>query len=290
MTDYFSGVLFGLITMFALGIAAAVIQGPARKIGAIQSVVLRNGVLVLGVLAGLLSGLFSYQWDPAVLIPVLGLGILGYVALQFFYKGLGVGKVGVVVPIASSYPLITVLLAVVFFGEALSFVHAGAIALIILGSIFLSARVEDWKKPFRIHINEGVVFALLTCVGWGIWYFYSKVPVSMVGPILTSLLVELAIFLVAGFHFAISKQKWISIDWKLGKWVVLAGILGAIGSFSYNFGIRIADVSLVVAFAACTPLVSTLFAYVAYQQRLTSQQWVAIFLKVLGIVLLSISL
>ncbi|MEK6902460.1 MAG: DMT family transporter [archaeon] len=290
MSDPLLGIIFGLVAMVSLGIGAAVIQAPARKLGAVQSVILRNAVLVLSILVGVLSGLFAYHYDSAVLIPALLIGAFGYIALQFFYQGLSVGKVGVVVPIASSYPLITVLLSVFLYGEQLSGIHSLGIAIIIIGGILLSARFSDWKKSGKIEWNAGVLFAVFTLIGWGVWSFALKVPVSIVGPILTSLFVEIATLLAAGFHFTVTRQKWVPVDMKIGKWIVVAGILGAVGSFAYNWGIHVADVSLVVVLAACAPLASTLYARVVFKEQLSLQQWIAIGLKLTGIVLLSIAI
>ncbi|MFH1413430.1 MAG: EamA family transporter [Candidatus Omnitrophota bacterium] len=95
----------------------------------------------LGVLIGLLLlGLFMVKpqeiksLDPrSIGFLVLG-GFLASIVAQFcFYNSLKFGEVSRVVPIAGSFPMITFILGVLFFGESFTFLKASGVVLIVLG-------------------------------------------------------------------------------------------------------------------------------------------------------------
>jgi bacterial/archaeal transporter family protein len=65
-------------------------------------------------------------------------GALAATALVMLFLAIGAGEVSQVVPITSSYPVITLLLAVAALGETVTAARAGATLLIVSGVVLLS--------------------------------------------------------------------------------------------------------------------------------------------------------
>lgn len=88
------------------------------------------------VLAICLPGLRWPGWGPA--LPALAYGVFGAVGALLFVQALEQGPAVLVAPISESYLVITVLLAVFFLGEAMSFKRLLGLALILGGAALLA--------------------------------------------------------------------------------------------------------------------------------------------------------
>jgi uncharacterized membrane protein len=71
----------------------------------------------------------------------LGAGLCGAVALVCFYAALDSGRdVGTIVGISAAYPTVTVLLAALFLGDAITLTKLAGVALVIGGIVLLSVK------------------------------------------------------------------------------------------------------------------------------------------------------
>ncbi|UCG95220.1 MAG: DMT family transporter [archaeon] len=287
MSDLILGVVIGLITMFGLGMSIALSVIPIKDIGSTKTVFFRGIFTSTIIFISLLfflseTSLSIYHIALSVLIS-----FIGYMALISIFKGLKTGKVGVVYPIANSYVILTVLFSVLFFGESLIAEQAFSIILMILGIILISINLRDIRDSNLLRLSSGIPFALLTCFSWGFMYFILKIPVLVIGPILTALIIELGIVLFSGINMKIS-----GISFKLpGKktlgFIFLVGLFSSIGAIFFNVGIMFYNVSLIAPIAATSPLVSAFYGRFVYKEKLTGVQWFAILLILVGIISIS---
>ena len=65
-------------------------------------------------------------------------GLLGMLGTVFFIMALGSGKVSVIVPMTALYPLVTLVLAVIFLNEKMNWRQGVGIGLALLAVFFLS--------------------------------------------------------------------------------------------------------------------------------------------------------
>jgi uncharacterized membrane protein len=99
---------------------------------------------VLGWLAGmavvLAACLPGFRWPGwAAAAPALAYGIFGAAGALLFVRALEQGPAMLVAPLAETYLVITVLLAVLFLGEAMSLKRLLGLALILGGAALLAA-------------------------------------------------------------------------------------------------------------------------------------------------------
>ncbi len=95
----------------------------------------------LGVVIGLfLLGIFLLKPSEiksvnlrSIVFLVLGGFLASFIAQICFYKGLKIGEVSRVVPIAGSFPLVTFLFGVLFLGESVNLAKIIGVLLIVLG-------------------------------------------------------------------------------------------------------------------------------------------------------------
>lgn len=284
--DFSLGIIYGLIAMVGFGLHTAISQVPIRSVGSVQTIFFRN-IFTSSIL---LAGVIIFQQYATISLKYVGIALaisfIAYIPLVMFFKALNFGKVGIVTPIANSSVVFTVLFSIFFFGEALSGAHMFSIGIIVAGIVLISLDFNDLKNSSIFRVSSGVPYALVTSILWGVAFFLFKIPVDVLGPILTAFITESGIFIFAAVNMGISKINF-SVPAKRDiRYISIASFFGAIGALFYNYGITAADVSIVAALTFANPLVSTVYAKVMYKEKLCVLQYVAIVLVIAGIFLI----
>jgi uncharacterized membrane protein len=106
------------------------------------------------------GGAFLVYAALAGLIETLGVAAL--------YRGLAVGVMSIVAPIAATAPVVPVVVGIVL-GELPAALHAAGIALAVLGIVATACRRRSADVP-RAVIASSVLFGLLTAIGFGSFY------------------------------------------------------------------------------------------------------------------------
>lgn len=284
------GIIFGLVAMFGLGLNAAISKYPTQKIGNRQMMVWREIFIVAFLLvpaAFLIPETdISLKW---LIITIIFSLTVGYFPLSFFIKALEKGKVGLVVPISNSYVIFTFLLSSLFYGEEINLTKILALVIIISGLFLLSFNPKDLKGSDIFKLSSGLPYALITCLGWGIVFFYFKMPVNYLGPVLTSLVTEAGILVSSYINLKIKKEKLILPSKKVFLALIIGGIFLVIGSISFNLGLKITNqASVMSTINAASPLVAALYGFIVYKERLKSRQWLGVLVLILGIITISL--
>ncbi len=273
--------------MLGFGLGNGISQVPIKKIGARRVIFFRSIFMSLILFMVLLFFLSETDFSPTYILITFVISLIGYIPLVTFYKALKIGKVGIISPIASSSVVFTILFSIIFFKESLNQMQLFAILVIIFGIVLISINFKDIKNSNLFKISSGVPFALITCVLWGLVFFLFKIPVNVLGPILTSFIIEFGNLVYSGINLKISKIGFKLPDKKTLTYIFILALCVTVGSLFYNLGIRVSDVSIVAALYSSNPLVATLYGKFVYKEKLKMQQYFAIFLMLIGIVLVS---
>ena len=244
-------------------------------------------------LAELSAGHRAVDW-PALLYwaPLTG-GALG-IAYLVYYTGLQRGAVSVVSGAASAWLVVTVLVAVLFFGERPEWRQAGLIAVVMAGILMLAAgrpgsgggRAQSQSRPGSGR--GGLWWGLGAMLGIGLAMALLDRVTAAGGPMLAVLLVRA---LSAMPTYGLARARGVVIrrpaGWR-GWWpVAAAGILDAAGYVGYNLGIDTAPVALVAPIAAAHPAVTIALAVVLERERPAAWHWAGAVVTVGGTIGLS---
>lgn len=284
------GILFGLIAMVGYGVSSAMAQRPLKALGVVKTIFYRNLVItaINVLLIFLLGGFFVHE--PLTLrwiLITLGISVFGYIPFITYYKGLRVGKVGVVSPVAQSSVLITIILSVIFFHETLTGIQIAAVVLVVVGLILISVNFKEWHASDIFHFTSGVPYVLMTTVLWGAVYFLWKIPSAVIGPLLTAFFVEGTELVLSMFQLKIRSESFQLTDRAVLPHLIVMGILGAAGTLFYTWGITLTQVSIVVTLTMSNSLIATLYGRLVYKEKLTVHQYVAGALIIGGIVMIT---
>jgi transporter family protein len=133
---------FAILAAIVWGVAPIVEKAGLARIEPIAGVMLRSLGVMIGaiVLAAFNTNLLrsAFRADQKTIILLFIGGIIASILGQiFFYNALRHGEVSKMVPIAATYPLVSFLLGLVFFGESFTVAKGLGIGFVILGVFLL---------------------------------------------------------------------------------------------------------------------------------------------------------
>jgi len=225
----------------------------------------------------------SFTLISTVLITAF-LSVIGYLS---FYKGLQVGKVSVISPVAACWAAITVVLSLVFLGESLTTSQVLGVGLAVGGAVLVSFRLKDLVGLKIRNILTGVEYAVVAMLAWGISFTLIDVIVGGLGWFLTMFLLKLVLILYLLVYSFVTKKD-IVFPQNIVGFIVLIGIFEAIASLAYGLGITSEFTSIVAPISAAFPMVTVILAGIFLKERLEINQKIGIFSILSGLVLLSL--
>jgi transporter family protein len=280
-----TSILFGLLTMFLWGISKVIVRPAIKKIGPYYALFYEHIVVAIVLSIFCLPFVDIVIPTGKILIYLIAAIIIGALAIYLFFKSIDQGKVSISAPIAQSSVILTILLSFIFYGESLSGMQMIAIILLIIGVILVSFRYHEIMKLNFSRTIPGAKLALLTLVGWGIYFFLIKPIVVNLGPLLSVWYLEtgMAVLIAIPVIFKGIKNPGKTIIYPL-----FSGTFVAIGSLSFNLGIEKMAVSLFYPIVNSSVFITAIFSRIFLKEKLDINQKIAIFLIILGLVLISL--
>jgi drug/metabolite transporter (DMT)-like permease len=300
-------IILGLTGAISWGAADFAARFASRQVGAYRTLFFMQffGFLALSVYLKSTGG-FSHGiapgWHPWAM--AVAAGLLNMLASLALYHSFEHGTLSIVGPVSSSYPALTVALALLS-GERPHAVRASGLALTLLGVILAAtsfAQTRDTqteKHPEhaksahpehqRAHLSTGVGWAICAALGFGVlFWFLGFHVVPAVGSAVSVWVMRLTALVALSLAAAPTRQ---TLSLPRGKvwWLLLAvGILDTAAFVANNAGLSTGQVSVVSVLASLYGAFTVLLAWIFLRERLERSQWLGIVLIFIGIVLVSI--
>lgn len=205
-----------------------------------------------------------------------------------YFKALSMGDVNKVVPIDKSSTILTVLLAIICFGETENLpVKLSGTVLLAVG-IFLMIE----KKKADTHTQKGswMIYAVLAAVFAALTSILAKVGISGVESNLGTAIRTCVVLIMAWIVvFSQGKQKQLaSLDKKELLFIVLSGVATGASWLCYYYAIQNGIVSVVVPIDKLSIIVSVTFSYFVFKERLSKKALLGLLLMVGGTLIMAI--
>ena len=278
--------IFGLAAALGWGCSDLLAAIGSRRMGSRATVMVAQ---IVGLLClGLLWVVTTPEWrlpgrDVAIL---LGSGCFAGIAYFTAYRGLELGPVALVSPIASAFAAVTVLLAVVLLGESLGPILLSGVVLTILGVVLASTDLRRFEVEAKRH-RRGLPYAFAAMVGFGVAAFVSgslakdygwlpPIALSRVG----SLILITAVTLAMRGREREGMRRISPRDLGIA---VAAGVTDIIGVVAYSRGSELGLISIVAAVSATFTLIPVAGGILLFSERPAPNQLVGLVLVIGGL-------
>lgn len=205
-----------------------------------------------------------------------------------YFKALSMGDVNKVVPIDKSSTILTVLLAIICFGETKN-IAIKLICTAFLGlGIFLMVEKKENKNVTTDR--KWMIYAVLSAVFAAATSILAKIGINGVESNLGTA-IRTSVVLVMSWLIVVikNKQKLVKIsDKKELGFIGLSGLATGGSWLCYYYAIQNGDVSVVVPIDKMSIVITVLFSYVFFKEKLTKKATVGLALMVAATVAMAV--
>lgn len=293
------GIILGLAGAVCWGLADFIARFSSRRVGAYRTLFYMQffGFVALSVYlkwAHSFARTDGHGWPPWAFAALAGL--INMAASLALYYSFQIGVMSIVAPVSSSYPALTVVLAM-FSGEHLTGLRAGGLAVTLAGVILASTSFKsgaaksstDANGGAHAHLTKGVGWAIVAGVGFGfLFWFLGFYVVPVLGSPVSVWMIRIvsfsALLIIAGpAHQTLALPRG-SVWWLL----LGVGMLDTAAFVFNNAGLATGQVSVVSVLASLYGAVTVLLSWIFLREPLERSQWLGVVLIFAGIVLVSL--
>lgn len=204
-----------------------------------------------------------------------------------YFKALSIGNINKVVPIDKSSTILTVLLAIICFGETTNLAIKLIATAILAAGIFLM--VEKKKAEEKAEGKGWMIYAILSAVFAALTSILAKVGISGVESNLgTAIRTAVVLVMAWVIVFARGKQKQLkTLDKKELVFISLSGIATGASWLCYYYAIQTGIVSVVVPIDKLSILITVAFSYIVFKEKLSLKAFIGLALMVAGTLLMA---
>lgn len=204
-----------------------------------------------------------------------------------YFKALSLGDINKVVPIDKSSTVLTVLLAIICFGETSNLWVKLLATVILAAGIFLMVEKKATEEKQSGH--SWMIYAVLAAVFAALTSILAKVGISGVESNLgTAIRTGVVLVMSWIIVFMRGKQKQLkALDKKEFVFISLSGIATGASWLCYYYAIQTGVVSVVVPIDKLSILVTVAFSYVVFKEKLSKKAFAGLGLMVVGTLLMA---
>ena len=251
---------------------------------AIRTIVVLAFSWVMVFIVGSLNTITQIQ--PKALIFLVLSGLATGASWICYFKALSMGDINKVVPIDKSSTVLTVLLAIICFGETSNLVMKLIATAILAAGIILM--VEKKQREAKQTSRAWMIYAVLAAVFAALTSILAKVGISGVESNLgTAIRTGVVLVMAWIIVFARGKQKQIkTIDKKELLFIGLSGIATGASWLCYYYAIQNGDISVVVPIDKLSIVVTVVFSYFVFKEKLSKKAFLGLCLMIVGTLLM----
>lgn len=283
--------LAAILSAFFAGLTAILAKCGIKHTDSDVATALRTGVvLVFSWIMVFIVGSFHTIADlkATSLIFLILSGIATGASWICYFKALSMGDVNKVVPIDKSSTVLSVLLAIVLFHETEHLTVKLIGTSVLTTGIFLMIQK---KNEVQVQKNtKWVIYAVLSAIFAALTSILAKIGITGVeSNLATALRTGVVLIMAWGIVFAKGKQQQVqSILKRELAFIALSGLATGASWLCYYYAIQNGIVSVVVPIDKLSILVTVVFSYVVFKEKLSKKALIGLCLMVTGTLLMAI--
>lgn len=202
-----------------------------------------------------------------------------------YFKALQLGNVNKVTPIDKSSTILTMVLAMIFLGEKITFLKFISIILIGIGTYLMIEKKKDNKQAkdnkWLLYAFGSAIFASLTSI-------LGKIGIegveSNLGTAIRTIVVLVMAWIVV---FVTKKQSEIkNIDKRSWKFLLLSGLTTGLSWLCYYKALQEGEASIVVPIDKLSIVITIVFSYFILKEKLSKKSMLGLIGIIVGTLLL----
>lgn len=284
-------ILFAFGSAFFAGITSILAKIGIKKADSTVSTAVRTVVVlifswIMVFVTGSFDGIYSIDTKSLVFLVLSGLAT-GASWLCYF-KALQTGDINKVTPVDKSSAILTMLLGILILGESISIIKAVCMILIGIGTYLMIEKKENNKeeadgKGYLIYAVFSAVFASLTSI-------LGKIGVSEINSNLATAIRTIVVLFMAWLMVFVTgkKDEIKKIDKRSMIFILLSGLTTGASWLCYYRALQTGDAGLVVPIDKLSILVTVLFSYIVFKEKLSRKSAFGLVMITVGTLLLCI--
>ena len=223
-----------------------------------------------------------YNINTKTLIFLILSGIATGASWLCYFKALQIGDVNKVTPIDKSSTILTMLMAFIFLGEEITFIKGISMILIGIGTYLMiikkeNVTVENKSNAWLIYALGSAIFASLTSI-------LGKVGIENIDSTLGTAIRTIVVLIMAWIVVFVSKKQNTIRDIDKNSWIFLflSGIATGGSWLCYYRALQMGPASIVVPIDKLSILVTIVFSYIVFKEKLNKKSALGLLLIVIG--------
>ena len=273
----FSAIFAGLTSILA---KCGIKKTDSDLATALRTVVVLAFAWIMVFIVGSYSQITSISITSLVFLVLSGLATGA--SWMFYFKALSTGDINKVVPIDKSSTILTVLLAIVCFGESSNLLMKLLATSILAVGIFLM--VEKKQNAKSSQGRSWMIYAILSAIFAALTSILAKVGISGVESNLgTAIRTGVVLIMAWIVVFSRGKQKQLNkVPRRELIFIALSGLATGASWLCYYYAIQNGIVSVVVPIDKLSILVTVTFSYLVFKEKLSRKAMLGLSLMVIG--------
>ncbi len=284
-------ILFAVGSAFFAGVTSILAKCGIRNTDSDVATAVRTMVVLifswlLVAVTGSVSGITDVGTDTMVFLVLSGLATGA--SWICYFRALQIGDVNKVVPIDKSSTVLTILLALIFLHEGLTPMKGLSAALIGIGTLMMISKKDTDTKDTEGH--GWLMYAVLSAVFASLTAILGKIGIADIDSNLGTA-IRTAVVLVMAWAIVIAKGKMRetrNMDRKELGFLTLSGMATGLSWLCFYRALQEGPASAVVPIDKLSILVTILFSWIVFHERLTARSGTGLAMMTAGTILLAV--
>lgn len=283
-------ILYAIGSSFFAGITAILAKCGIKKTDsdvatAIRTIIVLLFSWIMVLITGTIGGITSISSKTLLFLVLSGLAT-GASWLCYFHA-LQKGDINKVVPIDKSSTILTILLALIFLGEGLSYGKTLSVVLIGAGTMLMITKKETENK--QSGSKEWLVYAILSAVFASLTAILGKIGIEGVDSNLgTAIRTTVVLVMSWMMVFVMGKTSEVKeIEKKELGFIMLSGLATGASWMCYYRALQEGPASVVVPIDKLSILVTIAFSWVVFHEKLTKKAMFGLICILVGTIMLA---
>ncbi len=283
-------ILFAIGSAFFAGITSILAKCGIQKTDSTVATAIRTIVVLifswLMVMITGTGGQITSIHGKTLLFLILS-GLSTGASWLFYFHAIQIGNINKVVAIDKSSTVLTILLALIFLGEGISVGKLIAVLLIGIGTLLMISKKEEKENK---QSQMGLVCAVLSAVFASLTSILGKIGIAGIDSNLGTAIRTFVVLMMAWLMvFVTGKQREVGrIEKKELAFICASGLATGGSWLCYYRALQEGPASVVVPIDKLSILVTIIFAWIVFKEKLNKKAVLGLVLIVVGTILIAL--